>query len=542
MRVWVVSPNVKNDDNATAWLDAIRRNNCVYMGWGPGESRKGNAFYDKVELGNVILVAQGANKNKKLHFAGFVDSDVKEVTPAEDGVPEHAYSRELRSMVGEGGLAELTLDFIGAAFGDSRQPGAIYELHPDKNHKDREIVEKVTDVLEKAAKMNELKAQTEKWISLLVSSKNLILTGAPGTGKTYLAKQIAQKLVFGDGWVLKDEQKFTDEERHLFSQRVGFVQFHPSYDYTDFVEGLRPTKPEASCNVGFERKDGVFKEFCKRTLQYPQNGFDDAWNYFVQTCKMSPLLLETPTQNRKFTARVNANESFSCKSNDAESDQEQSVTKEDVRTWINNGTANWPSYTPPLAKYFKERFLSGPFVFIIDEINRGEISKIFGELFFSVDPGYRGEKGKVQTQYANLIEDDDAFKDGFFVPENVYIIGTMNDIDRSVESLDFAMRRRFVFKEITAAESAVSMNLPEKVKSRMAALNAAISNPEIGGLNSSYHIGAAYFLRDGKPTDEFAELWNLRLEPLLKEYLRGTPNADDNIGKLKAAFELIPST
>lgn len=383
---------------------------------------------------------------------------------------------------------------------------------------------------------------TESICALLKASYNLILTGAPGTGKTYLAKQIAQKMVFGEGWVLKDEKSFTEDERRHFNQCVGFVQFHPSYDYTDFVEGLRPAKPDTNGNIGFERKDGVFKEFCKRTLQYPQNGFDDAWNCFVQSCKESPLLLETPTQNRPFTARVNGNESFSCKSTEAESDQEQSVTKEDVRTWINNGTANWPSYTPPLAKYFKERFLSGPFVFIIDEINRGEISKIFGELFFSVDPGYRGEKGKVQTQYANLIEDDDAFKDGFFVPENVYIIGTMNDIDRSVESLDFAMRRRFVFKEITAAESAVSMNLPEKVKSRMAALNAAISNLEIGGLNSSYHIGAAYFLRDGKPTDEFAELWNLRLEPLLKEYLRGTPNADDNIGKLKAAFELIPST
>ena len=94
------------------------------------------------------------------------------------------------------------------------------------------------------------------------------------------------------------------------------------------------------------------------------------------------------------------------------------------------------------------------FVFIIDEINRGEISKIFGELFFSIDPGYRGVKGKVQTQYQNLITEDDPFKDGFFIPENVYIIGTMNDIDRSVECMDFAMRRRFTFKEITAEESA----------------------------------------------------------------------------------------
>ena len=375
--------------------------------------------------------------------------------------------------------------------------------------------------------------------ALLKASYNLILTGAPGTGKTYLAKQIAQKLVFGEGWVLKDEKNFTEDERRQFNQGVGFVQFHPSYDYTDFVEGLRPTPAGANGNIGFERKDGVFKEFCKRALQNSQNEFDAAWNSFIMTYRGSALSLETPSQRRKFTARVNGNDSFSCKSLDVESEQEQSVTKEDVRTFISGGNSNWPSYTPPLANYFKERYLRRSFVFIIDEINRGEISKIFGELFFSVDPGYRGEKGKVQTQYANLIKDEEVFKDGFFVPDNVYIIGTMNDIDRSVESLDFAMRRRFVFKEITAAESAASMNLPENVKNRMAALNTAISG--IDGLNSAYHIGAAYFLRDEKPTDDFAELWNLRLEPLLKEYLRGTPDAEGNIGKLKAAFEASPA-
>lgn len=91
---------------------------------------------------------------------------------------------------------------------------------------------------------------------------------------------------------------------------------------------------------------------------------------------------------------------------------------------------------------------SSKYVFIIDEINRGELSKIFGELFYAIDPGYRGEKGKVKTQYQNLIDNDDVFVDGFFVPENVYILATMNDIDRSVESMDFALRRRFAWKEI----------------------------------------------------------------------------------------------
>jgi 5-methylcytosine-specific restriction endonuclease McrBC GTP-binding regulatory subunit McrB len=176
------------------------------------------------------------------------------------------------------------------------------------------------------------------------------------------------------------------------------------------------------------------------------------------------------------------------------------------------------------------------FVFIIDEINRGEISKIFGELFFSIDPSYRGENGKVQTQYANLIEDGDIFKDGFFVPENVYIIGTMNDIDRSVESFDFAMRRRFTWVEITAEESATNLNLPEESMKRMKSLNDAIS--KIDGLNSSYHIGGAYFLKkDGTPETDFDNLWRLRLKPLLFEYLRGMPDAETKLDDLKKAYE-----
>jgi len=177
------------------------------------------------------------------------------------------------------------------------------------------------------------------------------------------------------------------------------------------------------------------------------------------------------------------------------------------------------------------------YVFVIDEINRAEISKVFGELFFSIDPGYRGEKGKVKTQYTNLQDADDIFADGFFVPDNVYIIGTMNDIDRSVESFDFAMRRRFTWIEITAEESANNMSLPVEIKDRMLKLNEQISKTD--GLNPSYHIGAAYFLdSNGKVRQDIDNIWNLRIEPLLKEYLRGIPDSIDKIEKLKKAFYL----
>lgn len=237
-----------------------------------------------------------------------------------------------------------------------------------------------------------------------------------------------------------------------FKKQCEFVQFHPSYDYTDFVEGLRPKNDNG--NIGFERKDGVFKEFCKEAL--------------------------------------------------------------------NNQSSN--------------------FVFIIDEINRGEISKIFGELFFSVDSGYRGEKGKVQTQYANLIEDGDEFKDGFYIPENVYIIGTMNDIDRSVESMDFAMRRRFTWKEIKAEDTQETIlndleNLKDETIKRMNNLNKVIRNKETN-LSEAYCIGAAYFKKIKDYEGDFNKLWDNHLEGLLFEYTRGMQNQETILKELKNAYDL----
>ena len=160
------------------------------------------------------------------------------------------------------------------------------------------------------------------------------------------------------------------------------------------------------------------------------------------------------------------------------------------------------------------------YIFIIDEINRGEISKIFGELFFAIDPGYRGRAGEISTQYANLHSDPD---EKFFIPENVYIIGTMNDIDRSVDSFDFAMRRRFRFVELRADERLEMLaaledeELEAEAIRRMTALNKEIASVE--DLNENYQIGASYFLK--LKTLNFDQLWTDYLKPLLQEYIQG---------------------
>ena len=185
------------------------------------------------------------------------------------------------------------------------------------------------------------------------------------------------------------------------------------------------------------------------------------------------------------------------------------------------------------------------YVFIIDEINRGEISKIFGELFFAIDPGYRGKSGEISTQYSNLHSDPD---EKFFIPENVYIIGTMNDIDRSVDSFDFAMRRRFRFIELKASDKdrikeilsdLQDKELIDRAINKMNALNKEISN--VDGLNDNYQIGAAYFLKLSSVDNDFSRLWTDYLLPLLQEYVQGMYDENEIIDRFKKAYENQPS-
>ena len=414
-------------------------------------------------------------------------------------------------------------------------------------------------------KSNSYNDMYKAYINLLLNNHNLILNGAPGTGKTYLAKQVAAQIIY-EGNV---PESF--EEDTKFIEQCGFVQFHPSYDYTDFVEGLRPKNDNG--NIGFERKDGTFKEFCakalqnlldsKKTVQTLQNELSvrDLLEGFINESMENETMFETSGTKNAFYIIDNKEKSIIVRIPANEKTSEVSLPKSDLTTLLENkvdikGGGDIQTYfgrkyrtqpdsyvyvlynelvkkAVPLTKTKSVAPVSEKkFVFIIDEINRGEISKIFGELFFSVDPGYRGVKGKVQTQYQNLITEDDPFKDGFYIPENVYIIGTMNDIDRSVECMDFAMRRRFTFKEITAEESARNMELGTDATERMMSLNNAIS--EIDGFNSSFHIGAAYF----KGVDDFDALWELKLAGLLKEYLRGMPDAEESLEALKKAYYL----
>ena len=368
---------------------------------------------------------------------------------------------------------------------------------------------------------------------ILKKSPNLILHGAPGTGKTYLAKEIAKELTGGN------------------EDQIGFVQFHPSYDYTDFVEGLRPVS-NGDGTIEFKLQDGIFKQFCQRAKEAQKTGgqdnFEEAWDLYLEYVN-SRDEKEYLTEFSYLTvnSRNNFNINYETKS------QGTVLTKSYVyELYKDEKYLKQPYYRnqgKKVLETLKKRFglkdyiypteinTDKKFVFIIDEINRGEISKIFGELFFSIDPGYRGEKGSVSTQYANLHESDDKF----YIPENVYIIGTMNDIDRSVDTFDFAMRRRFRFVEVTA-ESQLGMldtalgDKAEEAKKRLRSLNAAIEN--VQELNSHYHIGPSYFLNLKDVDFDYELLWSDYLKPLLEDYVRGSYEEAEILETLKKAFDL----
>ena len=435
----------------------------------------------------------------------------------------------------------------------------------------REKDEKETATAEPTYQINldqKAKEYRNEFSSMLIKSKNLIFRGAPGTGKTYLAKEIAADII-SNGYEDKCDC-LTDEQK----KQVEFVQFHPSYDYSDFVEGLRP-KVNDDGTMGFELQDGIFKKFVARarknyedsqktredvekevTVQESMEEFFSDIEFGVDTFKTingneftitgvddKHINISIPGNATVNRLALNLDEVRRMLESGQKFGRIKDITTFFGKTFATQGYSyDFAIYKAIQAKKFttsKEKTKQAElkkYIFIIDEINRGEISKIFGELFFAIDPGYRGKAGEISTQYSNLHSDPD---EKFYIPENVYIIGTMNDIDRSVDSFDFAMRRRFRFVELKADEhlEAINESIEDEERRseairRMSELNKAIA--EVEDLNENYQIGAAYFAK--LRTLDFDQLWTDYLQPLLQEYIQGMYDEEGIMNRFARAY------
>ena len=375
------------------------------------------------------------------------------------------------------------------------------------------------------------------YVNLVKSAKNVIFHGAPGTGKTYLAKQVAAKIV-SNGKVEKYSELSDDQK-----SRIGFVQFYPGYDYSNFVEGFKPQPVDASSKEGmkFTLEYGIFKQFVEKAKEptikqnLEKHKITPELEDFVRECltgrELKTYASDNPSRNKPFKVKeIKNNKIYFDKSREYHSPTNGPLKLDTLlegpgmdSTFSRlNDHQQW-SYYKPIWDCLVRNAEAEPYVFIIDEINRGNTSGIFGELFYAIDPGNRGPEGEVTLQYS---------KEKFYVPENVLLIGTMNDIDRSVEPFDFAFRRRWNSREIKPKDTSDSILYSlvkedpklskDDITKRMDTLNKVISQ-EIG---EDYQIGAAYFLKLKDLSNDFNKLWKDSLEPLLKEYVYGMDNAE----------------
>jgi len=357
------------------------------------------------------------------------------------------------------------------------------------------------------AALSNVQGVDKYWISLFVwemfanisnpfsLKKQIVKYGSPGTGKTYTAIQNT-KLLFE---IWKDE--FAPSSSFDFNEHIEQVQFHPSYTYEDFLEGLRP-KPDNNHQSQLILQNGVFKTFSIKAAKWERDIAD-----LVKSGSLSKEWRELRIQ-------------------DVSSLQEQ-LTGNHWKYIFN---------APDKSKKLSDAV--PPYFFIIDEINRAELSRVFGELMYCLE--YRGVKGALKTQYSHLndgstgmIQIGSDFR--FFIPFNIYVIGTMNTIDRSVESFDFALRRRFRWEEVMPDTGLLYYHLVKHnskwvgLANDLQMLNDDIKNEPL--LGRDFQIGHAYLwdlpYSGNLTVGEVREaVWEDSIEPLLQEYLRGTGRED----------------
>ncbi len=367
---------------------------------------------------------------------------------------------------------------------------------------------------------------------------NQILFGPPGTGKTYHTINKTVQIIDNDFFEQNKDNRTELKERFKKLKNNGqvvFTTFHQSMSYEEFVEGLKPY--EKNGEIFYEVRKGIFRQICeeasltkkllikidRKEQELTKELFEEFYYNFSETLPCikendSKIILKTKegAEFKLFKKRANsivvragkekANMSVSC--------------NELINIYFENKPPTYKSYAPIIFnkilenKYFEEQKdnnASKNYVLIIDEINRGNIASIFGELITLIEPDKR--KDAEEELYVKLPYS----KDEFTVPKNLYIIGTMNTADRSVEALDSALRRRFVFEEMPPNEALLKDDIEDiDLQKLLKQINIRIERL----IDKDHKIGHSYFMNLSN-IEDLRNAFKHKLIPLLEEYFYG---------------------
>ena len=351
---------------------------------------------------------------------------------------------------------------------------------------------------------------------------NTILYGPPGTGKTYKTINKALEIIDPDFYsIYKDDRKSLKEcfDKLCEENKIVMTTFHQSYSYEDFVEGLSAESKEGQLVYGI--KKGIFKTICERAAKSQlESNFDEVYTKFCNDIKEQSLTLRTLKRNNAIDIEVSNQQNLVVIPH-TETKARMTITKENLRQFILSGVVgDWRTYTRVIKKYLEDEYhlvihsQSLNYVLIIDEINRGNVSNIFGELITLIEDSKRAGKDEalsVTLPYS---------KETFSVPSNLYIVGTMNTADRSLTQIDTALRRRFHFEEMMPNPDLLeglvidNINICNLLK---------CLNERIEALYDREHtLGHAFFMElleeDKKNIDTLAAIFKNKVIPLLQEY------------------------
>ena len=406
----------------------------------------------------------------------------------------------------------------------------------------------------KTMENNELKEYTE----LLRMKKNIILQGAPGTGKTYTTAALALSLIDENISYFNHDVIMEKYQEYVEKGQIAFVTFHQSMDYEDFVEGLKPQLVENSdgntAGIAYRVEDGIFKRLCKKAIEDSalvsmQDNFESVWGKLVDELDEKDFI-EIPLLSGKNTFRIELNEygtGLATRTYEDDSFQKDRwisgkskfFSKEQLYN-VYRGLPGTPArghdnYRKAIIRYCKENLglieyalplnntqsNTNPFILIIDEINRGNVSKIFGELITLLESDKRiGSMHPINVRLSYS-------KELFSVPPNIYLIGTMNTTDRSVGAIDYAVRRRFAFITLKSEKSAIEKfydNVPggtdaalkNKVLELFSSVKRFIEENKIEKNFDDLMPGHSYFM--AKSDAELEQKFTYEVLPLLYEY------------------------